>query len=60
MIESGTTAILRQVDAWRTEGHGVVLASVVRTWGSAPRRPGALMAIRDTGDFVGSVSGGYV
>jgi len=45
---------------WREEGLAVALATVVRTWGSAPRQPGAQMCINDRGDFVGSVSGGCV
>src|SRR5260221_8423005 len=60
MIDSGTTSTLRHVKRWRTEGHAVALASVVRAWGSAPRRPGALMAVCENGDFAGSVSGGCV
>lgn len=60
MISSGTTAILRAAERWRGEGHSVVLATVVETWGSAPRRPGGHMMVCATGDFVGSVSGGCV
>lgn len=57
---SGTTDILRQICAWRNDGHEVALATVVSTWGSAPRPVGGYMAICDTGAFVGSVSGGCV
>jgi len=45
---------------WYRAGHGVVLASVVQTWGSAPRPAGAMLAIRDDGQMMGSVSGGCV
>jgi xanthine dehydrogenase accessory factor len=45
---------------WLGEGHGAALATVTRTWGSAPRQAGSQMAIRDDGAFVGSVSGGCV
>jgi xanthine dehydrogenase accessory factor len=45
---------------WRQAGHGCALATVVSTWGSAPRQPGAHLAIRDDGLFLGSVSGGCV
>ncbi len=46
--------------AWHEAGLGVALATVVKTWGSAPRRPGSQMCINEHGDFVGSVSGGCV
>ena len=45
---------------WHAAGHRVVLATVVDTWGSAPRRAGSHLAIRDDALFVGSVSGGCV
>src|SRR5271167_2889367 len=45
---------------WLAEGHKVALGTVVKTWGSAPRPTGSLIAIRDDGAFVGSVSGGCV
>jgi xanthine dehydrogenase accessory factor len=46
--------------AWHRAGLGAVLATVVDTWGSAPRRVGAQLAIDGTGRFEGSVSGGCV
>ena len=52
--------ILPQLDRWREEGRKIALAAVVQTWGSAPRRPGARMAITADGEFAGSVSGGCV
>jgi xanthine/CO dehydrogenase XdhC/CoxF family maturation factor len=45
---------------WLAAGHNVALATVVSTWGSAPRRPGARLAISDRGEFTGSVSGGCI
>ena len=57
---TGTTDILRQLRAWRSEGHNAALCTVVSTWGSAPRPVGGHMAVCDTGAFVGSVSGGCV
>jgi xanthine dehydrogenase accessory factor len=45
---------------WRAEGHAFALATVVRTGHSAPRRPGAAMAVDDRGEVLGSVSGGCV
>ncbi len=52
--------ILPQIDAWRSAGVPVALATVVKTWGSAPRREGAKMAVSGEGEIAGSVSGGCV
>jgi xanthine dehydrogenase accessory factor len=49
-----------RVGEWLGAGHGVMLGTVTRTWGSAPRPVGACVAIRDDGLIVGSVSGGCV
>jgi xanthine dehydrogenase accessory factor len=46
--------------AWHRAGRGAVLATVVETWGSAPRRVGAQLAIAGDGEMQGSVSGGCV
>jgi len=45
---------------WHREGKGAVLATVIETWGSAPRRVGAQLAISGDGEIEGSVSGGCV
>lgn len=51
---------LNQAREWFTHGHEVWLVTVIETWGSAPRPPGALLCLRDDGLVVGSVSGGCV
>ena len=45
---------------WREAGHGVAVATVVKTWGSSPRPAGSHLVVRDDMLFVGSVSGGCV
>ncbi len=45
---------------WVESGTPAALATVIETWGSAPRQPGALLAISAKGELVGSVSGGCV
>ena len=49
-----------QALAWAQSGQGAALATVVQTWGSAPRRAGAQMVVSGTGEMFGSVSGGCV
>lgn len=46
--------------AWHWAGKGAALATVVQTWGSAPRRAGSQLAISGEGEIAGSVSGGCV
>jgi xanthine dehydrogenase accessory factor len=46
--------------AWYREGRGAALATVIETWGSAPRPAGSQMAVSGTGEIAGSVSGGCV
>ena len=45
---------------WHRAGRSAVLATVVETWGSAPRQAGSQLAIAGDGTFMGSVSGGCV
>lgn len=51
---------MERAAAWLADGHPVALATVIETWGSAPRPRGSLLAVRADGQFVGSVSGGCV
>ncbi|MGA0827724.1 MAG: XdhC family protein [Gemmobacter sp.] len=46
--------------AWHRAGRGAVIATVVETWGSAPRQAGSQLAIAGDGTMTGSVSGGCV
>jgi xanthine/CO dehydrogenase XdhC/CoxF family maturation factor len=52
--------VLEQALAWCEQGRRVALATVIKTWGSAPRPAGAQLAVEAGGAFVGSVSGGCV
>ena len=52
--------ILDPISKWWDAGEAFGLATVVRTFSSAPREPGAAMAVSDDGEAVGSVSGGCV
>jgi len=59
-MDSVDLQVLKAAKAWRDAGHAVNLVTVVETWGSAPRPPGAMLAIRRDGHISGSVSGGCV
>ena len=52
--------VLNDIERWRASGHRVAVARVVALEGSAPRDPGATMAVSDDGEVAGSVSGGCV
>ncbi|MEU0298262.1 XdhC/CoxI family protein [Streptomyces sp. NPDC006175] len=52
--------VIDQAAAWQSSGTRCVMATVVRTWGSAPHGPGASMLVARDGRIVGSVSGGCV
>ena len=60
MDQSTDTEVLHAAVDWLAQDAGVILVTVAATWGSAPRRPGAMMAIHADGRFAGSVSGGCV
>jgi xanthine dehydrogenase accessory factor len=59
-MNSLDTEVLQDALEWLCEGHSVHLATVVQTWGSAPRQAGAMLAVRKDGRVVGSVSGGCI
>ncbi len=59
-MDSVDLQVIKSSVAWRSEGHNVVLVTIVETWGSSPRPAGAMLAIRDDGLVAGSVSGGCV
>jgi xanthine dehydrogenase accessory factor len=59
-MDSLDLQVLSQARDWFTQGHRVWLVTVIETWGSAPRPPGALLCLRDDGLVAGSVSGGCV
>jgi xanthine dehydrogenase accessory factor len=52
--------VLESALAWRREGRRVWLVTVAQTFGASPRPPGSLLAMRDDGLLVGSVSGGCI
>ena len=52
--------VLEAAVQWIQSGYSVALATVIETWGSAPRKAGSQLVVRQDGVFVGSVSGGCV
>lgn len=60
LMFSTDTDILKMAETWRHAGRGVAIATVVETWGSAPRPVGSHLVIDEDTNFLGSVSGGCV
>ncbi len=52
--------IMNTASNWKTDGRKVAVATVIQTWGSAPRGVGSKLIIDNEGNFEGSVSGGCV
>ncbi|PWD83780.1 XdhC family protein [Ignatzschineria cameli] len=52
--------VIETSEMWLTQGETVWLGTVIRTYGSAPRSPGALFAANSRGEYVGSLSGGCI
>ena len=59
-MDSVDLEVLKRCAEWLDAGRRVLLVTVVRTWGSSPRPPGAMLAVRDDGLVEGSVSGGCI
>ena len=57
---SNDIEILKIANKWKSSGKKVALATVIQTWGSAPRGVGSKLVIDQDGNFEGSVSGGCV
>jgi xanthine dehydrogenase accessory factor len=59
-MDSVDLEVLKRCAEWVEDGRRVLLVTVVKTWGSSPRPEGAMLAVRDDGHVVGSVSGGCI
>jgi len=59
-MENLDLVVLREILEWRKAGKKVMLATVVRTWGSSPRPIGSIMALCENGSVIGSISGGCI
>jgi xanthine dehydrogenase accessory factor len=59
-MDSVDLEVLKRSAEWIDDGRRVLLVTVVKTWGSSPRPEGAMLAVREDGLVVGSVSGGCI
>src|SRR4029434_5398938 len=59
-MDSVDLEVLKPSADWLDKGRRVLLVTVVKTWGSSPRPEGAMLAVREDGLVVGSVSGGCI
>ena len=59
-MKSADLEVLTRALEWLEGGYKAHLFTVVQTWGSAPRLPGAILVVREDGHLIGSVSGGCI
>ena len=59
-MKSADLEVLSRALKWLDSGYKAHLFTVVQTWGSAPRLPGAILVVREDGHLIGSVSGGCI
>lgn len=59
-MDSLDLEVLKTCDQWLRAGRACELVTVIKTWGSSPRPEGAMLAIGEGGQVVGSVSGGCI
>jgi xanthine dehydrogenase accessory factor len=59
-MKSADLEVLTRALEWLQSGYQAHLFTVVQTWGSAPRLPGAILVVREDGHLIGSVSGGCI
>lgn len=59
-MQSSDWEVLQRASEWLQQGYCAHLFTVIQTWGSAPRLPGAILVVREDGHLVGSVSGGCI
>ncbi|MES2015843.1 MAG: XdhC family protein [Pseudomonadota bacterium] len=59
-MDSIDLEVLKTAALWIADERRCELVTVIKTWGSSPRPPGAMLAIADDGCVVGSVSGGCI
>ncbi len=59
-MKNSSQDVLEAAVSWLAQGFAVELVTVLRTWGSSPRPPGSIAAIREDGVMAGSVSGGCI